>query len=338
MSDIKISILTPSDEPAWQDYVNSHPDATIYHTLEWRDILYNEYGFEPLYLIAKEEERVVGILPLFLIKNLRGRRLVSLPFSIYGGPVGDSKEVVSALLKKCVEMVKEGRAASLEIKPCKHLDVEVPGLSFDDWGIGMAVDLTPGMDVLWKRLTDRNDVSRAVREGLKFKPSEGEGIDKFYRLQLATRKRLGLPAPSLRYYNSFFKEMGGCVKLAMIEREGIPVAGGIFFVYKDKILYALGASDHRYLHLRPNDLLIWEMMKWSASAGYKEFDLGPTPSGNDGLLHFKKKWGGKENLVKRCFYPSIQKNIVNPEGNILFKMLPLSVSKLVGSKVIRSMG
>lgn len=338
MSDIKISILTPSDEPAWQDYVNSHPDATIYHTLEWRDILYNEYGFEPVYLIAKEEERVVGILPLFLIKNLRGRRLVSLPFSIYGGPVGDSKEVVSALLKKCVEMVKEGRAASLEIKPCKHLDVEVPGLSFDDWGIGRAVDLTVGIEALWKEFAYRRNVDRAIREGLMFTVSDNEMVEGFYKLQLMTRKRQGLPAPSLRYYNSFFKEMGGCVKLAMIESDGIPVAGGIFFAYKDKVLYALGASDHRYLHLRPNDLLVWEMMKWSALAGYKEFDLGPTPSGNDGLLHFKRKWGGKENLVKRCSYPLIQKNRANPDGNILFKMLPLSVSKLVGSKVIRSMG
>lgn len=54
MANVDVSILTLSDEPAWQVYVNSHPDAKIYHTLEWRDILYDEYRFEPVYLIARE--------------------------------------------------------------------------------------------------------------------------------------------------------------------------------------------------------------------------------------------------------------------------------------------
>ena len=96
MADTDVSILTHSDEPVWQAYVNSHPDATIYHTLEWRDIIYNEYKFEPVYLMAKAEGTVVGVLPMFLINNLRGRRFVSLPFSIYGGPLGDTGPVTSA--------------------------------------------------------------------------------------------------------------------------------------------------------------------------------------------------------------------------------------------------
>lgn len=337
MTNIDVSTLTHPDEPAWQAYVNDHPDATIYHTLGWRDIIHHEYRFEPVYLSAKEGERIVGVLPMFLVKNLRGRRLVSLPFSIYGGPLADGAEIAYALICKCMEMVNEGKTSAIEIKPHTHISDNVAELEAVECGVGTTIDLTVGVDILWKRLTDRNDVNRAVSEGLSFSISEGDALDRFYRLQLMTRKRLGLPVPSIRYYRSFFEKMPGMVKLALVKKGEVSVAGGLFFVYNGTVLYALGASDQRYLSSRPNDLLIWDMMKWSASAGYKEFDLGPTPSDDIGLLHFKGKWGGYKLAVVKYHYPS-KKEEANKRGSLLFNIMPSSIARLVGPRVIRYVG
>lgn len=337
---IEIFNLIASDEPAWQANVGSHPDATIYHTLAWRDILYNEYKFEPAYLIAKEGSRVVGILPMFLVNNLRGRRLVSLPFSIYGGPLGETKAVVSLLLNKAIEMVKEEKAGSLEVKPYSQMDIDLPELAYWDCGISTTVDLTVGEGKLWEGLTDKNDVNRAIKEGLTFSLSDGEGIEGFYRLQLMTRKRIGLPTPSLRYYKSFFEKMPGLVKLGLVEKENVPIAGGVFFVYKNDILYALGASDHRYLSSKPNDLLIWEMVKWGSENGFKVFDLGPTPLSNKGLTHFKAKWGGRTTPVNEHVFPcrNEEHKKVNKMASSLFEVLPVNLARHVGHHVIRVMG
>lgn len=332
---IVVTIATPSDEPDWQAYVNSHPDATIYHTLEWRDILYNEYRFEPVYLMAKDGEKVAGILPLFIVKNLRGKRLSSLPLSIYGGPIGDNDAVVSALLLKCCTMVREGMASLLEIKPCKPIKAGVYGMKVNNCEVGTTVDLSAGIDTIWNRLTDRNDINRAVREGLEFSLPDDKGIEQFYKLQLITRKRLGLPTPSLRYYSSFFENMAGNVKLALVEKKEVAVAAGIFFVYKDTILYTLSASNHCYLHLKPNDLLIWEVMRWSVKAGYKKFDLGPTPSSYKGLIHFKAKWGGKAEHVLSYYYPDFRKKRVNSQGSLFYKMIPGKIARLIDSKLIK---
>lgn len=350
---IEVSKMTISDEPAWQTYVESHPDATIYHTLAWRDIIYNEYRFEPVYLIAKEtnpplakggeggfsgEGKVVGILPMFLVNNLRGRRLVSLPFSIYGGPLCETKAVVSLLLNKAIEMVKEEKVGSLEVKPYPQMDIDLPELAYLDCGICTTVDLTVGEGKLWKGLKNRNDVNRGVREELRFTLSNGEDIERFYRLQLMTRKRLGLPTPSLRYYSSFFNNLEGLVKVALVKKAGVPVAGGIFFFYKGKMLYALGASDLRYSNHRPNDMLIWEMIKWAAEAGYKEFDLGPAAFADKGLLHFKKKWGGREVLIRQYRYPSHSEYLTSVRGSNMLKIMPISVSKIISPKIIRLFG
>ncbi|MDH5414862.1 MAG: GNAT family N-acetyltransferase, partial [Flavobacteriaceae bacterium] len=161
--------------------------------------------------------------------------------------------------------------------------------------------------------------------------------------QLMTRKRQGLPTPSLGYYRSFSERMTGKLKLGLIEKEGTPVAGGMFFTNGKVSLYALGASDHRFFHLRPNDLLIWEMIKWLSLAGYREFDLGPTPHDGMGLLHFKRKWGGEEKFQRRYYFPwgpNIYRENGLPGRMLcgLFRHLPICVAKCVGSTVIKHIG
>lgn len=336
---IAVQFLGKGTEPAWREYVNSHPDATIYHTLEWRDILYDEYRFEPVYLIAREGGRVVGVLPMFLIKNLRGRRLVSLPFSIYGGPIGETKDAISSLLRKSVEMVKEGVANSVEMKPFQQSDLaENAGLTTLLWGIGTVMDLGISRDKSWDGLTEKFNVQKAEKKGLSFFLTDGERLQEFYRLQLMTRKRLGLPTPSLRYYASFFEKMPGMVKLAIVEKNGGAIAGDIFFIFKDNILLVLNASDWSYRNCKPNDFMIWNIIKWSIASGIKSLDHGPAFLGDKGLLHFKRKWGGRNVKVFRYYCPAGVKEEAQTTGSRLFRMMPLSIAGLVGPRVIKLFG
>jgi len=339
MNSLNISILTSNGEPAWQSYINSHPDATIYHTLEWRDVLYNEYRFKPVYIMAREGDRVVGVLPMFLIKNFRGRRLSSLPFSIYGGPLGDSDVVVSALLAKCIEIVDEGKAKSLEIKPYKRIS-GVASLGFEELGCGEGVimDLTLGLDVLWLRFAERFNVKKAEKKGLKFILTERDGLKAFYRLQLMTRKRLGLPTPGFNYYASFFEKMGNKVKLALVEKCGKVIAGDMFFLFKDNILLVLNASDHNYKSCKPNDFMIWNILKWGLDAGFKILDQGPALYEEEGLLHYKRKWGGDTARTYSYCYPVANKSATKSKGSFFFKVMPIGISGVVGSKVIKALG
>jgi len=338
-SNIDVSILTDNDEHNWQGYVDSHPDATIYHTLEWRDILYSEYRFEHIYLMAKERGKVVGVLPMFLIKNLRGRRLISLPFSIYGGPLVDTNHVISALFIKCVEMVDEGKANSVEIKPFKYIDCpDNIGFQTLDWGLATVMDLEIGHDALWEGLAERFNVLKAVNKGLCFFLTEGGRLQEFYQLQLMTRKRLGLPTPAFSYYASFFEKLPGRVKLAIVEKDGIAIAGDMFFIFKDKVLLCLNVSDSNYRDCKPNDFMIWNIVKWACESGFKSLDPGPTSYKDKGLLHFKGKWGGASVKAFRYYYPAFNKEISSSKGSIFFRLMPRSMAALVGSKVIKKIG
>src|SRR5947209_1677397 len=85
---------TSRQENAWREYVARSPRSSIYHSLQWRDIISHSFGHTPRYLMADDAGVVSGVLPLFEMRSLLfGHFLVSLPFVNYGGILADSSEV-----------------------------------------------------------------------------------------------------------------------------------------------------------------------------------------------------------------------------------------------------
>ena len=57
------------------------------------------YKHKPIYLVAKENGELKGVLPMFLMRSvIFGKKLVSVPFAPYGGVCADSETVEKALI------------------------------------------------------------------------------------------------------------------------------------------------------------------------------------------------------------------------------------------------
>ena len=83
---MEITELQREDEKAWDSYIYKSRISTFYHQIGWRNVVEKTYEHKPIYLIAKEEGEIKGILPLFLMKSMFfGNKLVSVPFAPYGG-------------------------------------------------------------------------------------------------------------------------------------------------------------------------------------------------------------------------------------------------------------
>jgi CelD/BcsL family acetyltransferase involved in cellulose biosynthesis len=59
-----ISLASDNDAPEWDAFVDGHPHATGYHVWAWRGVFIRAFGHEPIYLIARQDGRIVGVLPL----------------------------------------------------------------------------------------------------------------------------------------------------------------------------------------------------------------------------------------------------------------------------------
>ena len=84
-------VATGEDAREWEDYVLRTETAVLYHDLRWREYLKRVYGLKTLYLLAEHQGRTVGVLPMALVKGLKGGlQVVSSPYHMYGGVCADS--------------------------------------------------------------------------------------------------------------------------------------------------------------------------------------------------------------------------------------------------------
>ena len=86
-----------SDTACWDAFVRAHQHGSPFHLTAWKRSIEETFGYQPLYLLAEEEGRLRGVLPLFLVRNLLGKALISSPFAVYGGPLADAPDVARSL-------------------------------------------------------------------------------------------------------------------------------------------------------------------------------------------------------------------------------------------------
>ena len=94
-------------------------------------------------------------------------------------------------------------------------------------------------------------------------------------------------------------------------------------LFRDSIYGWYAGSDSQYYSLFPNDLLIWETLRWGIKKGYKTFDYGGAGEPNKpyGVRAFKQQMGGE--LVNYGRYERIHRPIMYRIGVLGMKMLKL---------------
>src|SRR5689334_5214806 len=101
----------------WQAYVARAPNASLYHALEWRDFLLCAFGHRSWYLMALDDGKTCGVLPLIEMKSsLFGHFFVSLPFLDYGGILADTPECETALAIAAADLAAKRGARHVELR------------------------------------------------------------------------------------------------------------------------------------------------------------------------------------------------------------------------------
>ena len=120
-----IKQLRGKEEKEWDEFVMRNSNATFYHQIGWKKVVEETYVHKPFYLIAESEMgKVVGILPMFLIKNIFfGKRLVSVPFGSYGGVCCRNADIGHALINEAIDIGKNLDVSYCELRNFKNTNV-----------------------------------------------------------------------------------------------------------------------------------------------------------------------------------------------------------------------
>jgi FemAB-related protein (PEP-CTERM system-associated) len=352
---VDIEYLNTSNEHEWREFTESQEKAGIWHTLEWCDILANEYGFKSKYLLAKDKDEVCGVLPLFQIKSpITGNRVVSLPFSYHCGPVATSDNAYIALVQESQKIANDLGCKYAEMKMLTPLSEDVVqkcNLTENLYFHTSILDLSSNPDDNWKKLDSRRTrwaVNKAIRSGVTIRTeTDINDLKTHHKLKIQTRKKHGSPAPSFNFFKKIMDcfEDKGYVKLWVAEHENDVISTLMFYTYKDVVMPAYIASNDAYNSLMPNNLLYWRSIEWGCNNGFKYFDFGRTEPNNDTLLRFKSKWGCNNFKIPYYYYPH-QPKLMSQNRNDAktgfirntWKKMPDSVLELLGPQLLKHVG
>ena len=190
------------------------------------------------------------------------------------------------------------------------------------------------------------NIRRSKRQGLVSEICYNvDSIKAFHTLHVLTRRKLGLPVQSVKFFIKYFEEIvrTGAGYIVLVKKDGIPLSIGLFAGFNSTLSYKFGASDPEFLIYRPNNLMLWEAILEAQKRGYKKFDMGRTDLANEGLRRFKLGWGCHETPLYFSYYPvetqkrflrNINKLFVGPviknspafvcraAGKLIYKLFP----------------
>ncbi|HEY8240705.1 MAG TPA: GNAT family N-acetyltransferase, partial [Kiritimatiellia bacterium] len=212
-----------------------------------------------------------------------------------------------------------------------------------------AIDLVADEDKQFATLKApvRTAVRKAIGAGVQVEVSTSiDAVRAFHALNGVTRKRHGLPPQPWKFFANLQRHVleaeQGVVVAARFE--GRPVAASVYLFHGRRAVYKYGASDAAFQHLRANDLVMWEALRWFGRQGFTELSLGKTALEHEGLRRFKQGWGARESELLYYKYDYKGGGFVRDRDDVtgwhnrVFRVLPISLSRVVGNALYRHAG
>ena len=297
---LNLEPLDPLADPGWDDLLATNPASSFVHTSAWARVLSSSYGYRPRFFAAVKDCRLYGLIPFMEIRSwVTGCRGVSMPFF-------DECDVIlqeGMSFKEAIQIVREyaksRRWRTFELRtriPCME---EIPA-SAEYYGHDL--ELSRSEDAIFSgfRKNVQRNIRKVQKEGVTIDRGESEkDLLEFYRLNCLTRREHCLPPQPLR----FFQNLRGHVlskgkgSLLLARYRGECISGAVFLHYGTGVLYKYGASDKRFQHLRANNLVMWEAIRYYSGKGFRNFSFGRTDFEHDGLRRFKLSWGSSEKIL-----------------------------------------
>lgn len=344
---MEFQVVNPNEYPDRDALLLRSGDATFFHTAAWARVLEITYGFEPHYFMLMEAERLSFLMPMMEINSpLKGKKGVSLPFTDSCAPHALRQELLKAAVRCAVDYGEKNGWKSIEWRDNEYCaegaypweTYHVHDIDLQNTETGLFANLSA---------TNRRNIKKAVREGVTVRMGRSMDLMKsFYRLNCLTRKRHGLPPQPFVFFKRVFehiisKDLG---LVFCADHAGKKIAASVFFHFGTKALFKYGASEMRHQDLRPNNLLMWEALKWYHHGGYETMSLGRTELNNPGLLHYKRTWGAKESVLNYFRYDVMKRAYLGKRPDRsefyrnFFKRTSPSVLRVIGRLFYKHVG
>jgi hypothetical protein len=333
-----VQIINPIEHHNWDKLLLTNENHSFFHTSSWAKVISESYNYRPLYFTEIDKDKLTALIPIMEVKSpLTGKRGVAFPFTDFCPLISSNEHHFKALLGKIIGYGKKAKWKTIELRDGKeYLQNKNSSKTFLSHSLNL---VRPEQKIFSRfRSSTKRNIKKAIKEGVKVEICDSlESVRDFYQLNCLTRKEHGLPPQPRHFFKNIFDHIispqKGIVALASFQER--PIAGAIYFHFEEEAIYKYGASDKNYHHLRPNNLVMWEAIKWYGKNGCKRFSFGRTDLDHEGLIQFKRGWGAQEETLHYYKYDLTKDEFVKNSldiklFNTFFRKLPIPLLKLIG--------
>lgn len=307
----------PSD---WNTNLLKSDLGNIFNTFEYSQYANKRLGWKPFFLsIINPTGNLIAETVLFEITSTKLGKLSKLAKKIIHnklsklrwiyGPIVIPKEnpsyMVNAFLKY---LSKSNRKLYGTTHPLLGINFENYNLTFEKWSTFL-LDLTQPKDTIIQNMDKRSvikNIKRSEDRGVKLYEITDSSIAEYHNLLNEFRSQGGNPTYDFGDTEELWrllKPLGFGGYLA--KKDNIAI-GGIMFSYFNRYINEWGIARSKKdtdEKLYAQDLLKWKIIEWGINTNQKFYDFSganpyPRYSKEDGILKYKRKWGG----VQKFYY------------------------------------
>ncbi|MFD0621035.1 lipid II:glycine glycyltransferase FemX [Paenibacillus sp. GCM10027629] len=314
-----VEVLSLEQAERWDEWVyqTEHPDV---YWLSGYCALYeaNQEGKAQLFVYKDESGFVLYpflLREVYTLPYLQALRQDSDPklYDIitpygYGGPIcslgerQDRVALVSAFAHAFQQYCQQHCIISefVRFSPFIENEKDYPAVDPIFLRNTISIPIDREVDVIMSRFTahNRNRLRTSLKANLKYRVVDSSNIETFIAMYHQTMNRKDAQAyyffPA-SYFHQMFQTLEDKITiLEVYNEEGVVVSTALFIHMGKSVHYHLGASDPAYLHVSPNNAMMYYAAIHFKEQGYSFIHLGGGYAGNDSLYRFKKGFNRDE--------------------------------------------
>jgi len=305
--------IDPIQDHRWEQFLQTHPGASVFHTPAWLNALRGTYGYEPAVFSTSAPTHPIrsGLAFCRVQSWLTGSRLVSVPFADHCQPLFNANEDGCSLTAFLPRLVEQEHCDYVEVRLLtpEALRPTQNGLARSATFLHHSLDLSLPLPALFDRLHKscfQRRIRRAEKEGLTYAEGTSESLlQQFYSLLVLTRRRHGVPPQPLAWFRNLRDCFGDAIKIGVASQDSRPIASMLTLQYKTTVVYKYGCSDAAFHRFGAMPFLFWQTIQRAKAEGATEFDLGRSDVGDWGLIAFKNHLGAAATPLTYYRYPAI---------------------------------
>jgi CelD/BcsL family acetyltransferase involved in cellulose biosynthesis len=289
-------LLDARKEEIWRGLAD-HRLGSLFSCLPWIETLARTYDFEISASASTRRGKAESAILFSRVSDLRGDRIVSLPFSDYSDPLVEDAQSWNELIEPILAFALPVTLRCLR----NELPVNDTRFTIVRRAMWHGVELVQSEEKLWASLSGsaRQNVRKAERNGVVVREARSlEAVRIFYRMHSQLRKsKYRLLAQPVAFFENLHHLFAPSERLTVLlaEVQGASVAGIFFLQWGDTLYYKFNASVESTLS--SNDLLMWEGIRLGRRRGLARLDFGLSDLGQPGLIRYKRKYATQEREI-----------------------------------------